>query len=133
VILVDSSVWIDHFNGHETEQVTWLQAALGEETEAFAIGDLIMQEVLQGFRLKRHFELALDALTRLPCLPLGGQARCVAAAANYRQLRARGITIRSGIDVLIATFCIETGMTLLHDDRDFDSLQQHLGLQVVQV
>lgn len=86
MVLVDSTVWIDHFNARQTPQVKWLQQALDEQSETLAIGDIILQEVLQGFRLQRHFALALDALSNVPCLQLGGTARCISAARNYRKL-----------------------------------------------
>lgn len=131
MIFVDSSVWIDHFNGRVTAQVAWLRAALGGEQHSFVVGDLILLEVLQGFRHERHFESTRAALLLLPCMRLGGPERCVRAAKHYRRLRARGVTIRSPIDVLIATCCIDERAVLLHSDRDFDLLAVHLGLRLV--
>jgi predicted nucleic acid-binding protein len=133
MVLVDSSVWIDHFNARATGQVAWLRRVLADQSEALAIGDYILLEILQGFRLQHHFRSAFDALSGLPCFDLGGRARCIAAAENYRKLRVRGITVRSGIDVLIATFCIDEDVSLLHNDRDFDQLERHLALKVVGV
>ena len=59
-----------------------------------------------------------------------GDGMAVQAARNYRRLRERGITVRKTVDMIIGTLCIEGGYCLLHDDRDFDPMPQHLGLQV---
>jgi predicted nucleic acid-binding protein len=61
---------------------------------------------------------------------LVGYALAVRASEHYRSLRDRGVTVRKTIDTLIATFCIENDMALLHADRDFDPFVQHLGLKV---
>jgi predicted nucleic acid-binding protein len=133
VTLVDTSIWIDHFNGRETDEVFWLRNTLSDESETLVIGDLILLEVLQGFRLQRHFDLAYRALSALRCFALANRPRCVAAALNDRKLRSRGVTVRSSIDVLIATFCIEADIGLLHNDRDFDAFAHHLGLRVIEL
>lgn len=62
-----------------------------------------------------------------------GPEIAVKAATNYRRLRERGVTVRKTIDTIIATFCIEYGHQLLHQDRDFFYFEKHLGLRVVQV
>lgn len=131
LVLVDSSVWIDHFNGAVNPQVEWLHAALEGGEEDILGGDLITQEVLQGFRLDNHFSQAERALALFPCVTLGGRENCIAAATMYRRLRHRGITIRKPVDVLIAAFCIHEKVQLLHNDRDFNPLSAHCGLRVV--
>ncbi|MAT98693.1 MAG: VapC toxin family PIN domain ribonuclease [Anaerolineaceae bacterium] len=128
-LLVDSSVWIDYFNGQTTAQTDHLDAILGQRE--IVIGDLILAEVLQGFRRQKDFEQARVALLRFPVLPMVGQEFAIQSAKNYRTLRANGITIRKTIDCLIATFCIENGFQLLHSDRDFDPFAEHFNLQVV--
>ena len=102
LVLVDSSVWIDHFNGAVNPQVEWLHAALEGGEEDILGGDLITQEVLQGFRLDNHFSQAERALALFPCVTLGGRENCIAAATMYRRLRHRCITIRKPVDVLVA-------------------------------
>ncbi|HXK39360.1 MAG TPA: PIN domain-containing protein, partial [Candidatus Paceibacterota bacterium] len=99
--------------------------------EVVVVADLIVAEVLQGFREDRHFERARDALLRLPVLQMGGRELAIACAESYRHLRAQGVTIRSTIDCWIATFCLREGLALLHDDRDFDAFARHLPLRVV--
>jgi hypothetical protein len=128
-ILVDSSVWIGYFNGAANPQTDHLDRLLG--SGALVVTDLILCEVLQGFREKRDFERAREALLRLPILEMGGIALALESAENYRALRRKGITIRSTIDCWIATFCLREGLELLHDDRDFDAFARHLGLRVV--
>jgi predicted nucleic acid-binding protein len=127
VILVDSSVWIDYFNGRSTRHTDQLDELLGGEE--LLTGDLIVTEVLQGFRHDREFERARRALDRLPYADMLGRELALASAQNYRLLRQRGITIRKTIDVMIATFCIRRGHTLLHGDRDFAPMADHLGLR----
>ena len=131
MILVDSSVWIAYFNGNPTPSADLLDHLLDEADQTIVVGDLVLFEVLRGFRHDRDFEQARRWLGRLPCVEIGGERLALRAAAHYRSLRRRGLTIRSPIDTLIATFCIEEGFVLLHDDRDFDPFAAHLGLQVV--
>ena len=129
MILVDSSVWIDHFRGNDTPQVALLDRVLA--SEPVAIGDLILVEVLQGFTNDRDFNHARRLLTALTVIEIGGAGIAVQTAQNFRRLRALGITVRKTIDTLIATRCIVDGLTLLHSDRDFDPFAQHLGLRVM--
>jgi predicted nucleic acid-binding protein len=129
VILVDSSVWIDYFNGATTAQTVKLDRLLA--SEPLAIGDLILTEVLQGFIDDRDFNTARKMLTALSVVEMGGEDIAIQAAKNFRILRRKGITVRKTIDTVIATRCIESGYELLHNDRDFDPFAKHLGLQVV--
>jgi len=129
LILVDSSVWIDYFNGTSTAQTEKLDQLLGREP--LAIGDLILTEVLQGFMDERDFNTARKMLTSLTVVDLGGQEIAIQAARNFRALRKAGVTVRKTVDTVIATWCIENGFDLLHNDRDFEPFVKHLGLQVV--
>ena len=129
MILVDSSVWIEYFNGTITAQTEKLDQLLGHEP--LAIGDLILTEVLQGFDDERDFNEARKLLTSLTVVELGGQEIAIQAARNFRALRNRGVTVRKTIDTVIATRCIESGYDLLHNDRDFEPFVRHLGLRVV--
>ena len=126
MILVDSSVWIDYFRGADTSQAERLDGLLG--AELVAIGDLMLTEVLQGFTDERDFAQALDLLGTLEQVDVGGREIAVQAARNFRELRAKGITVRKTIDTLIATRCIEEHWPLLYSDRDFDPFVEHLGL-----
>jgi predicted nucleic acid-binding protein len=126
MILVDSSVWVDYFNGTASSETDFLDAALG--TEPVAIGDLILVEVLQGFRSNSDYETAKASLQNLTCFDLLGAEIAIKAANNYRMLRRRGITVRKTADCIIATFCIERNFPLLYTDRDFDPFVKSLGL-----
>jgi len=127
VILVDSSVWIDYFRGTRTLQTDLLDALL--DSEPIAIGDLILTEVLQGFRADPDFNRALSLLTSLIVVDIGGQAVAIQAARNFRALRLLGVTIRKTIDTAIATRCMQDNYRLLYSDRDFDPFVNHLGLR----
>ncbi|MDX2247098.1 MAG: PIN domain nuclease [Bacteroidia bacterium] len=129
MIIVDSTVWIDFFNGKTTRETDLLATLL--EKNQVGIGDLILAEVLQGFRLQGDYNLAKGHLSFLPCFEMTGKTLAIKSAENYRMLRNKGITIRKTIDMFIATFCIENGHTLLHNDRDFDPMVSHLGLKVL--
>jgi predicted nucleic acid-binding protein len=127
MILVDSSVWIDYFNGISTWQTDMLDTYLSKAP--VIIGDLILTEVLQGFRSDKDYETAKSFLSDLPFRRIGGYNVAVQSAQNYRHLRKAGVTVRKTIDLVIATFCILEGLILLHDDRDFDPMVSHFSLQ----
>lgn len=126
MVLVDTSVWVDYFNGVGSRQTDILDALLC--SELIAVGDLILAEVLQGFRSERDFNQAKNYLEPLPFYLLGGRDIAIASAKNFRTLRKQGITVRKTIDVLIATAAIYYGFELLHNDRDFDAMQS-IGLK----
>lgn len=128
MILVDSSVWIDYFNGvdgPETNRLDWMLSS-----EPVLTGDIILTEVLQGFNDEADFRRARTLLTRLPFEPMLGRQVALQSAANYRRLRRHGITVRKTIDVMIATFCILNNHALLHRDRDFDPMERWLDLVI---
>jgi len=126
VILVDSSVWIDYFNGISTWKTDLLDTYLSKVP--VIIGDLILTEVLQGFRSDKDYETARNFLSTLPFRQIGGYNIAVQSAQNYRRLRKAGVTVRKTIDIIIGTFCIIEGLILLHDDRDFDPMVSHFSL-----
>jgi len=129
MILVDSSVWIDYFNGKKTSQTEWLDSSLG--TTPVIMGDLILTEVLQGFQNDKDFKVAKDLLLGMAFMSMGGKIIALESATNYRLLRKRGVTVRKTIDVIIGTFCIHYQLPLLHDDRDFDPMVEFLGLKAI--
>jgi len=93
------------------------------------MGDLVLCEVLQGLRSDAGARLVQRALSRYQPVTVCSPELAVQAAANYRFLRSRGITIRKTVDLIIGTFCIERGHRLLHSDRDFEPMERLLGLQ----
>ena len=127
MILVDSSVWINYFNGISTWQTDLLDHYLSNFP--VIMGDLILTEVLQGFRTNNDFETAKDFLSVLLFRQIGGYRVAIQSAQNYRALRKAGVTVRKTMDIIIATFCIIEGLTLLHDDRDFDPMVSHFSLK----
>lgn len=131
MILVDTSVWIDFFRNTPSPQAEWLDRHLG--TEALLVGDLVLAEVLQGFKSDRGFEEARQLLGNLEHIEIAGRDIAVQAARHYRRLRSAGVTVRGTVDVLIATRCIADDLRLLHSDRDFEGFAKHLGLRVVDV
>jgi predicted nucleic acid-binding protein len=128
VIVVDSSVWIDFFHGVSTPEVERLDGLLG--VTPLAIGDLILVEVMQGFRTDQDVATARQLFRSLALLPMLGGSNAWKAAENVRQLRRKGITVRKTIDGIIATACIEANLPLLFSDRDFRPYVEHLGLEV---
>lgn len=128
MILVDTSVWIDYFNGRSTNHTKTLDILLSEDT--VLIADIILTEILQGFDKTRDFDLARKALDELECVQITNKTLAVKAASNFRYLRAKGITIRKTIDMLIATWCIENSIPLLHNDSDFDFIASELPLAI---
>lgn len=129
MLLVDSSVWVDYFNGVLSAETEHLDRAVAREP--VLVGDIILAEVLQGFRDDRDFNRALSTLSRFPQAQMLTPALAIESAQNYRHLRKQGIAVRKTIDCFIATFAIVAGHDLLHSDRDFDPFETHLGLRVV--
>jgi len=127
MILVDSSVWIDYFTGKNTPATKKLNSLLGEEL--VAIGDLMLTEVLQGFRADKDYQQARKLLLSLTVVNMLDTTIALKSAANFRALRKKGITVRKTIDAIIATYCIENKLPLLHSDKDFQPFHQHLKLK----
>ena len=130
MLVVDSSVWIDFFVDRPTAACDALDRLLADGHPRLVVPDLVLYEVLRGFREERALRQARLLLLTLCIEPCGGEELALAAAEHYRQLRARGITVRSSIDMMVAVFCIENDYLLLHSDRDYDALAAHRGLRV---
>jgi predicted nucleic acid-binding protein len=128
VVIIESSVWIDYFRNVENPQTKWLERS---GRRKIGLMDLSLCEVLQGTTSAALFVSIRDQLIQLPVLSSDGTWTMLAAAENYRKLRDRGRTVRSTIDCIIATYCIQHGHELLHNDRDFDGFEKYLGLRVV--
>jgi predicted nucleic acid-binding protein len=129
LIFVDSSVWIDYFNGNETPETGKLDTILG--TSPVCLGDIVLTEVLQGFRSDKDYNTAKDLLGSLIVVNVLNTSIALKSADNFRTLRKKGATVRKTIDVIIATYCIENGIPLLHADRDFIPFHKHLKLRSV--
>lgn len=131
MILVDSSVWIDYFNGKVTDKTDWLDSAIGDKE--IVVGDIILTEVLQGFQNDNDFRTAQNLLLDFPFMEMAGQELAIRSAINYRFLRKYGVTVRKTIDIMIGTFCIYYRVSLLHDDRDFEPMEKYLKLKTVRI
>ena len=129
MILVDSSVWIDYFNASPNPERDTLRRLLYEGDTRLVVPDLVLFEVLRGFRDERQQRQARGLMLSLDVVTTGSVALCLAAAQHYRDLRKAGHTVRSGIDVLVAAFCIEHDYLLLHRDRDFQAFEDLRGLR----
>ena len=129
MILVDTSVWIDYFNGEDNKQTNTLNDALG--VRPVAVGDLMLAEVLQGFKDDKDYKTAKSLFDDLIIYDLVGKTMAIKSANNFRALRKKGITVRKPVDVIIATFCIEKKLPLLFLDKDFKPFVKHLGLSAV--
>ncbi len=127
MIVVDSSVWIDYFTGNDTPEADHLDSLLGQEL--IAIGDLVLAEVLQGFRADKDFRKARDLLLSLHVVNMLDTTIALKSAGNFRALRKMGLTVRKTVDSIIATFCIENQLSLLQSDKDFQPFQKYLGLK----
>ena len=132
MLVVDSSVWIDFFNDVDHPAVDLLDQMLNHGEIRVVVPDLVLFEVLHGFRHEHSHRQARRLLESMHVEPTASADIALAAAQHYRSLRAQGITVRSAIDVLVATFCIENDYALLHRDRDFTAFETHRGLRVWQ-
>lgn len=130
MIVADTTVWIDFLRGRETPGTTALRRAVADGL--ILLGDMILLEILQGVRDDAQAARVERALRSHPLEPMLTPALAPKAAANYRRLRAEGVTIRKTVDLVIGTFCIEGGHVLLHADHDFDPMRDRLGLRVLE-
>ena len=128
MIVADTSAWIDYFNGVDAPHVDILDYELLHNR--IVIGDLIIAELLQGFREDKQYKIAKKLIDNLEYHDFGGKEIAYKAADNFRKLRKKGITIRKTIDILIGTFCIENDFELIHNDKDFEVLEKYLGLKI---
>jgi predicted nucleic acid-binding protein len=129
VVIVDTTVWIDYFQGISNPETDWLDAEL--DRQRLGLTDVILCEVLQGVRDEATAVDVERRLLKLQVFESGGVDVAREAARNYGILRRRGHTVRKTIDCLIATFCIREQHSLLHRDRDFDPFEKLLELSVI--
>lgn len=130
MLVVDSSVWIDHFKGIDNAPSLALAETLESGEGKLLMPDLILFEILRGFSLERDVREARRALASLPVVEIGGERNALLAAEHYRSLRRWGRTIRSSVDMLLASWCIEHDHLLLQRNRDFEPYAQHFGLRL---
>ena len=127
MLMVDSSVWIDFLRGTDTPQVKSLERAIS--TVPVIMGDLVYVEVMRGLK-DQYVSAVRRRLDAFEMRALSSEQIARTAVSNYFALRTRGITVCKTIDMIIITYCILNKLPLLHADRDFEPLAQHLGLIV---
>ena len=127
MILADTSAWIDYLQGKDTSAARALDQCL--KVDGLLMGDLILVELLQGFREGQALNDLMDDIRLFPVVTLCGPVLAFTAANNYRLLRRKGITVRGTIDVIIATWCVMNDIPLIHADRDFEGMEKWLGLK----
>ena len=129
MVMIDTSVWIDYFSGKDSSKTNQLNYLL--KNELICIGDIILLEVLQGIRFDKEFERVSKLFQNLITFNVLNTEIAYKAAQNYRFLRAKGITIRKSVDCIIATYCIENDIILLHNDKDFIPFSDNFNLKVI--
>jgi predicted nucleic acid-binding protein len=131
MVVIDSSVWIDFFNARPNPQVELLAELLYDGSTTIIVPDVVLTEVLRGFRLEREFNYAQKLMQNFDIVNTGGQDAALQASTHYRALRSMGLTVCKFVDVWVASFCIKQDLPLLHNDRDFDAFEAHRGLHVL--
>jgi len=129
VIVADTSVWVDFLRDVPSPEADLLDRLLPEQQ--IIVGDLVLCEVLMGVPNERQAARTEELLREFLVLPMTSDVLATQAARHFRALRAKGRTVRKTIDLLIGTFCLHHGHQLLHRGRDFDAMEQHLGLRVL--
>ncbi len=130
MLVVDSSVWIDFFRGSDTPAKHVLKSLLADGSSEIVVPDLVLYEVLRGFRHERDYRNAAQLMRGFSWEAAFSPELAQAAAQHYRAMVSLGFTIRSALDVMIGAFCIERDYTLLHSDRDFETMHHLRGLKV---
>lgn len=128
MVIVDTSAWIEYFRDGEPSVVEKVDQCL--ERDLVGVGDLIYCELMQGIKSRQERNNVSTLLLSFPHYDMVGFKIAEKAAFNYRMLRSKGITIRKTIDVIIATFCAETGLQLVHNDRDFGFIASAIRLKI---
>ena len=129
-MLVDTSVWIDYFNGYPSPQADLLATAI-DGMETIVIPDIVLTEILLGLRSEAEATRIADLLSAFDAAPNPTRSDYIEAATIYRQCRTQGLTIRSTIDCLIAQICLRHRFPLLSKDRDFRAIARCRALTLV--
>ena len=129
IVVVDTSVWIDFFSGRSARHVEILEQLLTAGDDVCLCG-VILAEILQGIRSDIDYRKTKAYLEFLLYLPMDRRT-FERAAEIYRSLRKKGVSVRKPVDCMIASVAIEQGIPLLHNDRDFDPVEKHCGLEVL--
>ena len=130
--VVDSSVWIDFFNKKSSKNIEKVIELMYAPTvkNSIIIVPVILQEILQGIRDDKQYELVSVIIHGFEFIEFDPYEYAVKAADLFRELQKKGITIRKANDCLIAAFCIDLNISLIHNDRDFDNIAKHTSLKI---
>lgn len=131
-MLVDTSVWIDFFNGYESAEARLLAAAIADG-EPLEIPGIVLVEILAGLRNDAEAARIGSLLEAFDELPAPERSDYLEAARIFRVCRSRGHTIRSTIDCLIAQGCLRHDLALLTKDRDFRVIAGYTELRLVEL
>lgn len=129
MVVIDTSAWIDYLRGADTPWANAVDDAM--DNDRVIIGDLIIVELLQCIKNPNEYRQVEELVDSLEYKTFVGKDIAKKSAENYRTLLSKGLTVRKTIDMLIGTFCIENKIPLLHNDRDFDPMEEYLGLEVI--
>jgi len=130
LVIVDTSVWIDLLRGVFSSRAMRLSEILEDPQHDVALTDVIFMELLRGVTRERQVPELARQLRAFPILRLRGLEDFDRAAELSRAARRTGISLRSSLDLLIATICVRDGLPILHADRDFDRLASCTPLRV---
>lgn len=125
-ILVDTSVWIDFFNGIKSREADIIVEYISHSYPVF-LCPVIFQEILQGFKSDRDYNKSKELLLEFPFILSNPIEAAIGAANLYRSLRKKGITIRKSNDCLIAFYAISHSIPILFKDRDFSIINKHIS------
>jgi hypothetical protein len=120
-LLIDTSIWIDFFNGVDSDNVNVFSYYLENDFPIF-ICPVIIQEILQGIKSEKEYKQVKEYLFALNVLNDDAIEAALGTVKIYRKLREKGITIRKSNDCLIAYYAIKYSLKILHRDRDFDNI-----------
>ncbi len=129
MIFVDTSTWIEYFNGTISAKTDYLHESLSKKV--VIVGDIVLMEVLQGIRNEKQYHKTKSYLEATIQVQMIDPSLAVTYADYYRTLRKKGITIRKTNDVIVAGYCIINDLPLLQNDRDFKPFEQYLGLKLL--
>lgn len=132
MIFVDTSVWIDYFNGFDSKEAANLRKAI-EDNQDIVVGGVVLTEILLGFKNEHEAVMVAELLSAFEFAPEFIRTDYLEAAQLYRICRRKGFTIRSTIDCLIAALCIRCNYALLSKDQDFAVLSKNSVLRLIEI
>ena len=127
-VIVDTSVWIDFYNGVDNSPVNILKNII--LSDVVVILPIVIQEILQGIKNKQLLKIVGDSILGFYFLNYDNYQAAYEAASIYREMRSKGVTVRSSNDCLIAWLSISNSFPLLHNDKDFDNIAKHTKLKI---